>query len=357
VQIFAPTSPRSGDDATAASGPLALLRAVLDAALDCVVAIDPHGVIVDFNPAAEATFGYSRDEAIGQEMGELIVPPSIREAHRRGLQRFVDGGAATALGQRLELIAMRADQSEFPVELTITKVDVGDDVLFVGYLRDITTRIERERELRESRARIVAAADEARRRLERDLHDGAQQHLVGVALTLRLARDRVASDPAAATELMLEAAADLDTATADLRSLARGIHPAVLTEGGLRPAVRSLAGRAPLPVEVDCDGLPDHRLDPLVEATAYFVLAEGLTNVARYASAEQAWVRVAACNGELIIEVRDDGIGGADTTCGSGLAGLTDRLAALRGTLSVHSPAGRGTVLRAKVPCRTEVAV
>lgn len=346
------TSPLPIDEAH-----FALARAVLHAALDCAITIDHLGVVVDFNPAAERTFGYTAEEAIGREMGELIVPPSLRDRHDQGLKRYLSTGKARVLNRRIEITGMRSDGSEFPVELTITEADLPNQTLFVGYLRDITERITAEQDLRESRARIVAASDESRRRLERDLHDGAQQHLVGLALTLRLAKDRVESDPAAAVDLLQEASEDLVLATSELRDLARGIHPAVLTEGGLRPALRSLVGRARQSVTLDIEGLPTDRLPSPVEATAYFVISEGLTNIARSAPTAQAWVTLSceaeAPSGEsrLQVEVRDDGPGGADPSAGSGLRGLVDRIGALDGTLTITSPPGGGTTLLADLPC------
>ena len=162
------------------------------------------------------------------------------------------------LDQRIEIVAMRRDGSEFPCELTITRIAQPGDPVFVGYLRDITERHDAEVELRASRARIVTAADDARRRLERDLHDGAQQHLVGLALTLRLARRKL-DDTELAAELLDEAIEDLATATGELRELARGLHPAVLTEGGLEPALVSIAKRATVPVTIE--HAPEERLD------------------------------------------------------------------------------------------------
>ncbi len=329
----------------------ALARAVLHAALDCVFTIDDTGVVVDLNPAAEATFGFSADEAVGREMAELIVPERLREQHRRGLERYLATGQARVLGRRIEIPAVRADGEERTVELAITRAGVPGRNWFVGYLRDITDQLAAKQELIESRTRIVAAADESRRRLERDLHDGAQQQLVGLALTLRLARDRVESDPAAALELLAEAASDLESATAELRALARGIHPAVLTEGGLRPALRSLVARSTVPVDLQLDDLPADRLPAAVEATAYFTVAEGLTNVARYAGdAARATVTISGADDHLQVTVEDDGVGGADPAAGSGLRGLTDRIGALGGTLTVASAPGAGTTLIADVP-------
>lgn len=211
---------------------------------------------------------------------------------------------------------------------------------------ELRARIE---ELRRSRARIVEAGDRARRRLERDLHDGAQQRLVALALGLRVARDRIEADPRRATRLLDEATDELTGISRELRELARGIHPPVLAERGLGPALETLAGRAPVPVELTAT--PSGRLPARVESAAYFLVAEALTNVARYAGATGAEVSVARRNGALDVEVRDDGVGGADPERGSGLGGLADRVAALDGSFEVVSPPGRGTVVRARIPC------
>jgi signal transduction histidine kinase len=205
---------------------------------------------------------------------------------------------------------------------------------------------ERMEELRASRARLVEAGDAARRRLERDLHDGAQSRLVALALTLRTARVRV-KDDAQLAELLDGAQEELRTSLAELRELARGIHPAVLTERGLEPALQSLVARAPVPVTVEASHA---RLPGPVESAAYFVVSEALANVAKYAHATHASVTVEQTNGDLTVEVVDDGVGGADVARGSGLRGLQDRLAALDGSLSLDSPAGRGTRLRARIP-------
>jgi signal transduction histidine kinase len=203
-------------------------------------------------------------------------------------------------------------------------------------------------ELRASRARIIEVTLAERRRLERDLHDGAQQRLVSVALGLRLAERRLRDDPEGVRELLATAGDELDAALAELRELARGIHPAVLSERGLEAALEPLASRAPIPVELDTR--VGCRLPEDAELAAYFVVAEALTNVAKYANASRASVRVVRTNGRLYIEVSDDGVGGADPACGSGLRGLADRVAALDGVLELRSPDGRGTVLRAAIP-------
>jgi signal transduction histidine kinase len=206
----------------------------------------------------------------------------------------------------------------------------------------------RVEELRASRARIVEAGTAERRRLERNLHDGAQQRLVALSLTLRLAQSKVEKDPAKADEMLSAAQEELTLAQAELRELARGIHPAVLSDRGLGAALEALAGRAP--IEVDLAEVPGDRLPEPIEAAAYFVVAEALTNVAKYAHASQATVSVARRNGHAVVEVADDGIGGADPDRGSGLRGLADRVSALDGRMLLDSPAGSGTRLRAEIP-------
>jgi signal transduction histidine kinase len=203
-------------------------------------------------------------------------------------------------------------------------------------------------ELRASRARIVESADAARRRIERDLHDGAQQQLVAILLALRMTRSRVESDPHAAAEMIDATIGDLTDAIDNLRELARGIHPAVLSDRGLGPAVDALAGRLTMPVEIGA--MPAERLPEKVEVAAYFVVAEALTNVARYADATHARIDVTRDDGHVTVAIADDGVGGADPANGSGLRGLADRVAALDGRLEVDSETGRGTTVRAVIP-------
>jgi signal transduction histidine kinase len=202
-------------------------------------------------------------------------------------------------------------------------------------------------ELRGSRMRIIEATLAERRRLERDLHDGAQQRLVSLALQLRLVEDHVKDDPAA-RQLLRTAGGELSAALGELRELARGIHPAVLSDRGLDAALEALASRAPL--QVDLDARVGERLPEPVELAAYFTVAEALTNVAKYARASRASVRAVRDDGQLVVAVADDGVGGADSSKGSGLRGLADRVSALDGTLELRSDDGGGTLIRATIP-------
>ena len=206
-------------------------------------------------------------------------------------------------------------------------------------------------DLRAASARLVAAGDAARRRIERDLHDGAQQRLVSLSVTLNLARKH--AEPGSRTATLLESAvAELTAGLSELRELARGIHPAVLTERGLSAALEALAARAPIPVTIS--GALEERLPPAVESAAYFVVMEALTNVARYASATTADVTIERADGHVVVGIADDGIGGADPAAGSGLSGLADRVSALGGRLVVQSPRGGGTIVRAEMPAGAE---
>jgi PAS domain S-box-containing protein len=199
-----------------------------------------------------------------------------------------------------------------------------------------------------SRARIVEAGDAERRRLERNLHDGAQQRLVSLALQLRMVEGSLEANPDRARADLAAAREQLKHALEELRELARGIHPAILTDGGLAPALSALAHRAPLPVEID--DMPDERLPEPVEAAAYYLIAEAITNVAKHAHASHVSVSVLRENGRVLVSVADDGVGGADPGGGSGLHGLADRVEALHGQLRVDSPPGGGTRLEARIP-------
>ena len=203
-------------------------------------------------------------------------------------------------------------------------------------------------ELRESRARIVQAGDAERRRLERNLHDGAQQRLVATSLNLRLVESKLRSDPEAAAPLVAQVRQELTEALEELRELARGIHPAILSDRGLGPALEAAAARSAVPVQLS---VPEERLPPPVEAAVYYVVSEALANVAKYAEASHVTVEVARADGRAVVAIADDGIGGADPEGGSGLRGLADRVAALDGRLQVDSPLSRGTRIHAEIPC------
>jgi PAS domain S-box-containing protein len=495
----------------------AILQAILDGAFDPIITMDAEGLVVEVNRAAEEAFGYTAEQMVGRELAELIIPPHLREPHREGVRRYVATGEGRMVGHPVLLPAMRADGSEFPVEIAISRPDLPGPPVFTGFLRDVTERqrnelalraladeqaalrrvattvaseadparvfevvteevgrllgadtanmiryepdetavvtggwstggagnvpvgtsgdlegptvaskiwrsgrpervddyselsggladvlrdlgfrssvgapirlggrlwgavvvstvaetpfppdaeqriadfaelvgialanAEARQELADSRARIVQAGDEERRRLERNLHDGAQQRLVALSLELRLCERKLASGDPMAGELLKHAGDDLAGALEELRELARGIHPAILSDQGLVPALEMLAGRATVPVELCASR--DARLPPPVEAAAYYLVAEALTNAAKHAQASCVNVNVTRSNGRAVVEVADDGVGGADLRGGSGLRGLRDRVEALGGELDLESRDGAGTTITARLP-------
>jgi len=339
--------------------PPELLESLLASSADAFYVVDPDGRVQFANPAAIATLGYD-DEA------ELLGRPShptIHYKHPDGTP-FPDEECpllrprTTGEIVRVDLDwFVRRDGSMVPIAYSSSPLETdhgrGAVVVFRQVDPDAAAEDEDRHgwalELHESRARIVAAADAARRRIGRDLHDGAQQRLVGVLVTLRTAARRIGDTAGDAGSLLLRAADEVQAAIGDLRDLVAGVHPAVLTDRGLRAAIDSLAARSPIPVEVDVP--PRRRWPAEVEATAYFVVAEALANVTKHApGATGAEVRVCASRQRLVVEVRDDGPGGVDPSIGSGLRGLRDRVAVLGGTLEVGDAPGGGVRVRADLP-------
>jgi PAS domain S-box-containing protein len=319
------------------------LRATIEASPVAVVEVNLEDQIVMWNPAAERMFGWSEEEMIGGPLRHM--PEHERDRVGGLMQRVRAGEVYTGVeGKRLCKNGTLID-----VEISAAPIrDVsGAVVSHVAVFADITDRKRQDEELRASRARIVKAGDDARRRLERNLHDGAQQRLVALSLSLRLAQAKVRSDPPAADAVLESARKELAAALDELRELARGIHPAVLTDRGLAAALEALASRLPVPVEIH---MPDVELPQTVEAAAYYVVAEALANVIKYARATVVTVRI-SCDEECVrVAVVDDGVGGADATAGSGLRGLSDRVAALEGSLHVDSPPGEGTRIVGVIP-------
>ena len=335
------------------------LQALIDASPLALVEFGLDTCIRLWNPAAERIFGWTAEEILGRG-GLPLAPPQKRAEAEDLFERVLSGESINDY----ETVRLHKDGSLVPVSIAAATVTdssgrgVGNMVAYT----DITERKAQEAEvhrlnaelharledLAASRARIVTAGDVERRRLERNLHDGAQQRLVTVSLSLRLALGKLESDSEAARATLADARDELAIALDELRELARGLHPAVLVDHGLGAAIELLAGRAPVAVELA--EIPDERLPEPVEAAAYYLIAEALTNVAKYARASNVRIRVTPEGTSVVVEVSDDGVGGADPVNGSGLRGLADRVEALGGSLHVHSPAGGGTSLRAEIP-------
>jgi signal transduction histidine kinase len=305
--------------------------------------------------------GTLRGVRLEEGLAKVLGDPGLVLAYRvPGERSYIDGR-----GREVELPAPGGDRVAAPVErdgrelaMLVHDRTLSDDPELVDAVASAAAitlddaRLQAESQdrladLRASRERLVAAGDAERRRLERNLHDGAQQRLVSVALQLRMIQNRAATDPELA-EAVKVAADELSRSLEELRELARGIHPAVLNHG-LAAALNSLASRAGVTTTVSYEG--PKRLPEPVELAAYFVACEALANVAKYAHATNASVRVWRRDGAAVIEIADDGVGGADETAGTGLQGLADRVAALDGTLRILSPPGAGTVVTAELPC------
>jgi len=293
--------------------------------------------------------------------GDTVVAKVVRSGSAQRVERYEE--ASGTLAATLHSFGYRAAIAA-PVNVSgrlwgvLAAATTSDDPLPAGLERRLCdfaelvaqalANADAYQKLAASRTRLVEVGDAERRRLERNLHDGAQQRLVSVALGLGMAAAKLESDPLDARQLLAAAQADLARGLDELRELARGIHPVILTERGLGPALDALVARAPVPVEVA--ELPDERLTAAVEAAAYYVVAEAITNVAKYARASSATISVGRSNGAATVTVSDNGVGGADPAHGSGLRGLAARVEALNGRLDVDSPPGRGTRITAEIP-------
>jgi len=323
------------------------LRAMLETAFDAIVSTDHACRITYFNSAAQRAFGHTADVAAGRDLIALIIPARLQDSHR-GWWRARQREDREVLGREIETTATHADGHEFPVEFALTRMSLPGGTGYTAYYRDISERRRAERELEQARRRVIEAADGERRRIARDLHDGAQQALVNVAFNLQLAAQQLPEDADGAGESIALAQQAAQAGTAALRELVAGIHPAILTSRGLAAAVSSLTARLPVPVELG--HMPAFRLDQAVEAGAYFVICEALTNIVKHARASRASVSAIAADGQLLVTVVDDGVGGAQAGKGTGLTGLADRVAALEGALTVTSASGRGTTLSCRIP-------
>jgi PAS domain S-box-containing protein len=322
------------------------ISTLIDSTAALVLVLDREGRFIQFNQACERLTGYTFEEVRGKPFWEFFIEPHEAENIRIALER-VWAGDFPADNENHWILR---DGSRRLIAWSNTALlnEHGEVAFLVSSGLDITERKRAEKELRASRARILEAQDAARRRLERNLHDGAQQRLVALSLGLRIAQSRARSDPEGTEQMLGAAGEELAQAIDELRELARGIHPAVLTDRGLPAALEALAGRSPTPCAVEVE--LEERLPASVEAAAYYVVSEALANVAKYAAASSVTVSVSRLNGRALVEVADDGVGGAHPSDGSGLRGLADRVEALDGRLDVWSPPGAGTRIRAEIP-------
>jgi len=322
------------------------LQALVDAIPDLVFRITADGTYLDFAGDAEL-LANPKEDVVGGTI-ETLLPPHVGAVLMETIHRALETGTLQTV--EYVLPTMRGDEREFE-----TRVVPIDDFEVVTIVRDATEFRQTERELRVANERLVQARDAERRRLERNLHDGAQQRLIVSLQALRVAMARLPDRGGDAQELLLRAEQQLALAIEEVREIARGLHPAALTDDGLEPALQLLANRLEglLPVELD---VARSRFDAELEACAYYLVAEALANASKYADATRATVRVVAHVDAIVIDVADDGCGGACTTPGGGLEGLAERVSALGGALSVESPAGEGTHLHAELPVPLHVS-
>jgi len=330
-------------------------RALLEALPDLMFRGDRTGTYLEAWPEDRPDLVVSGKALVGRNLRD-VLPPDLAERLLGLVAEVCDGRPIGVVEYDLDF---GGDRQTFEVRMVPCGVD---EVLAI--VRNVTDRERAEAEVRglqgalqerlvelqASRARIVEAADEERRRVERNIHDGAQQRLLATRMSLKLAAERLRrGDVDGAREVVAEADGQLEGAVDELRALAHGIHPAVLTDEGIGAALEMLARRSPVPVRLV--EVPDGRLPAPVETAVYFVASEALSNVIKHARAATVAVSVRRCSTRLLVAIDDDGVGGAEESAGTGLRGLRDRVEALGGELEIDSVPGRGTRLRATVPC------
>ena len=330
-------------------------RALLEALPDLMFRGDRDGTYLEAWPEDRPDLVVRGKDLLGRKLHD-VLPPDLA---RRLLALVAEVCDSRQIGISEYDLQIAGELQTFEVRM----VSYGSDEV-LAIVRNVTDHKRAEAEVRglqdalqerlvelqASRARIVEAADAERRRLERDIHDGAQQRLLATRMSLRLAAERLRrGDVAGAAEVIAEADRQLEGAVDELRALAHGIHPAVLTEEGIGAALEMLARRSPVPV--DLTGVPDHRLPAPVETALYFVVSEALSNVVKHAHATTVTVTMQERGTRVLVAIDDDGVGGAQESNGSGLRGLRDRVEALGGELAMDSPPGAGTRVRVDIPC------
>ena len=337
-----------------------LNAAILESALDCIVIADHHGCITEFNPAAERTFGYRREDVVGISLAEVIVPPSLRERHRAGLARYLATGEARVLGRRVEVTAMRADGTEFPVELAITPTALNGVPFFTAYIRDITERKRAERRLRHAiRARYEAVLTE-RARIARDMHDGLLQNVAGIALQLGALLPHVQTTPPAVTERLKQILELTERTAREARQAVAGIRASgestdLVTLVG--QTAQSVATQSGLTLSFNVKG---HARSIRAEVcdVAVAIVQEAMTNVRKHAHARRVKLSVMFGTRTVRLSVRDDGQGvrphqGEGTDAGHfGLVGMRERATSVGAMFAVRSAPGRGVVVQLDAPYR-----
>jgi PAS domain S-box-containing protein len=344
--------------------------AVLESALDAIVSMDHEGKIVEFNPAAEKMFGYARDDVIGRPMAEVIIPPSLRERHHRGLKHYLDTGEGPVLGKRLELTGMRVDGSEFPLEVTIVRVKLDGPPLFTGFLRDITRRKQNEEELRRSLealrktdeerrtllAHLVKAQEEERKRIASDVHDDSIQVMAAVGVRLGMLKGRLTDTDQLRWVEKLEHAVQLSIGR--LRHLLFQLAPPALEKEGLAAALREYLEEAfsEDSVTYDLESLVGAEPSREIRTLVYRIAQEALSNVRKHAQARHVGVRLEDVDGGLFVQIRDDGVGYSPgdeerpVPGHLGLVSMRERAEMLGGWFRIEGKPGAGTSVEYWVP-------
>jgi len=334
--------------------------AILNAALDSIVSIDSHGTILEFNPAAEKAFGYTREQAVGQDVSKLIIPPAMRDAHYRGMHRYLTTGATAMIGKRAQVTAMRSDGSEFPVELTVIPVQLLDQTIFTAYLRDISKDKWAEEELRRyadrlravSR-RLVAVQEAERRELANELHDLVGQNLTALNLNLNIVKSQGLRDQASIAARLDDSLTLVEQTIESIRDVMTELRPAVLDDYGLTPVLRwyaeHFAKRTGVATSVIEQG-PTPRFAANAEEAFFRIVQEALANVAKHAQAQKIIVTLGNAPQMVCLTIADDGRGfdpaaghGPTREHGWGLMIMQERAASVGAVLKVKSAEGRGT--------------
>lgn len=325
-------------------------RLVVETAMDAVITADADGRITGWNHQAEVTFGWSVQEAVGQLLTETVIPPKYREAYTRGLQSFHATGAGEIFDRRIETTGRRRDGTEFPVELTISSTHLGEQLMFVGFLRDITVRKQSEQELQQLTGRLIHLQDEERKRIASELHDSLGQSLVIIKNRATIGL-RDTTDTERVTEQLEEISSAATAAIDDVHEIAHNLRPYELDRLGLVKALEAMIAKLAKSSSIQFFADPDHidgLLSPAAETSVYRIVQEGLNNVMKHAGATEARVSLKRLNGRLVVSVSDNGKGiklaaTNDNGGGLGLAGIAERARLLGGALQVKSDGASGT--------------
>jgi PAS domain S-box-containing protein len=339
----------------------ALKGAITESALDCIITMDREGRVMDFNSAAQRTFGYSREEAIGRDLADLIIPSESRPRHREAIAHYVSGGSDFLMGRRVEITAIRKDGTEFPAEMAITPIQIENGPIFTGYLRDITERKRAEEAMREVPGQILQAQESERMRVARELHDSVNQILSSTKFRLDSIEEKDLVPNMSTAEALTKAKGLLDKAMHEVWRISRNLRPSELDDLGLIPAVRSLCSefmhRTGVNVALHLPRMV--QLSPNIELTLYRIIQEALNNVEKHSEATDVSLTLSDTDTELRLHMEDNGIGFKSPSSnpsnprkksGMGLVGIMERVAYVGGFVELKSVPDRGARIEVRIP-------